>query len=85
MLEDGSEFLVVGARHFDPQMHRTINLMKSNGIIMKADPNPMSCQGFMDQHRNWINRKDAWIIAEENGQIINDVSSKGTLYSENLY
>lgn len=43
-------------------------------------------QGFIDQHGNFYDRQQAWVIAEGNGQIIryND-GCEGTLYSENLY
>jgi len=33
----------------------------------------------------FLTRKEAWVIAKKNGQIRREVSSPGTLYSENLY
>lgn len=51
----------------------------------------MLSQGFIDQFNNFYTRKEAWIIAETNGQIIRRVGGdmsldgEGKLFSENLY
>lgn len=42
-------------------------------------------QGFIDQWGRFMDRKEAWRVAEAAGQILYEVSSPGTLYSENLY
>jgi hypothetical protein len=44
-------------------------------------------QGFIDQFGTFYNRKDAYTIAKENGQIIRDLDGVGTntLFSEHLY
>jgi hypothetical protein len=42
-------------------------------------------EGFIDQFGDWLDRKEAWKIAEDQGQIRREVSTPGTLYSENLY
>ena len=42
-------------------------------------------QGFIDQFGKFYNRKDAYIIAKENGQIIRDLGETDELFSEHLY
>ena len=76
--------IVVGARHHDPLMNQTIRLLRqSAGLDLKRSE---SVQGFIDQHRNFLTRKEAWGIAERNGQIIRDYCGcPGVLYSESLY
>ena len=46
-------------------------------------------QGFVDNQYNFLDRHQAWKVAEAAGQIIRrcggDTANDGTLYSENLY
>ena len=43
-------------------------------------------QGFVTNKYRYVSREEAWIIAEEQGQIIRDHNvCVGTLYSEHLY
>lgn len=42
-------------------------------------------QGFIDQFGDFMDRKEAWNVALEQNQIREEVSTHGTLYSENLY
>jgi hypothetical protein len=72
--------IITGARHYDKIMREQINA--SEGITFWK---PSCEQGFIDQFGDFLNRKDAWRIAENEGQIRREVSSAGTLYSENLY
>lgn len=65
--------IICGARHWD-------KVMRSQTQDYKGWE-----QGFIDQFGDFLNRKDAWKIAEEQGQIRRTVSTPGTLYSENLY
>lgn len=74
--------IVTGARHFDTIMHNQLDLLKESGAQWT---HTIREQGFIDQRGKYITREDAWRIAEANGQIIDHVSSPGTLYSENLY
>lgn len=72
--------ILVGVRHYCPLMRAQIEA--SEGVKHwkgKCD------QGFVDQYGNFLDRKEAWVIAEKNGQIKREVAPKGTLYSENLY
>lgn len=73
--------ILLGVRHWDSFMndHRVFvdAFSPNNGFKWE--------QGFVDQFGNFYNRKEAWVIAEENGQIIRQVSTPGILFSENLY
>jgi hypothetical protein len=43
-------------------------------------------QGFVDQIGTFMTREEAWIVAENAGQILYRVGGDGTkLFSENLY
>lgn len=43
-------------------------------------------EGFITNNHRFVDRKEAWIIAEKQGQIIRDRDlCVGTLYSEHLY
>jgi hypothetical protein len=72
--------MLVGARHWDQHMHIQANYMSIKG----SEPHE---QGFIDQYGKFYSRKEAWKIAEQEGQIIRRVGgdSNGVLYSENLY
>lgn len=65
--------IICGARHWD-------KVMRSQTQEYKGWE-----QGFIDQFGDFLNRQDAWRIAEDQGQIRRTVSTPGTLYSENLY
>lgn len=72
------DLLVLGARHFDMTMNRTIEMLG----LEEADWE----QGFIDQHGEFLTREEAWVVAEAAGQIIRRVGGDGKrLYSENLY
>lgn len=70
--------IAIGVRHFCPIMRQHMKLMGSTWTTSE--------QGFIDQHGNFHNRKEAKIIAEKNNQIFRlcgDDSDE--LFSENLY
>lgn len=71
--------IVCGARHFDNVMRAQMGTADWIG----------SAQGFIDQRGVWMNRREAWKVAEAAGQILRrcggDTANGGTLYSENLY
>lgn len=79
--------IILGARHWDESMHTHNGLFRYAGYS-KHDAN-FSEQGFIDQHGIFMDRNEAWIVAEAAGQIIRrvggDEADGGTLYSENLY
>lgn len=79
--------LLVGIRHWDHLMHAQLdnlkNLSEGDEISIVEDHR----QGFVDQWGNFLERKDAWIVAERQNQIIRKGPgySGPDLYSENLY
>ena len=73
--------IVVGIRHFSPDMRA---IMK-RAYGEKDYHLQVAEQGFVDQYGAFYDREAAWIVAEREGQIREQVSVPGTLYSENLY
>lgn len=83
--------VILGIRHFDKIMHDTIQCKQLNTPRSLFDKNE---QGFIDQHGNFLTRKEAWVIAVREKQIIRLVgnqteesllSDNVELFSENLY
>jgi len=77
--------LLLGVRHWDSLMHiqaRAIGYDDSAG-------SERAVQGFIDNHGVFLNRSQAWAVANDAGQIIHrvggDTIAGGTLFSENLY
>lgn len=73
--------IIAGARHYDTVMR---SLFIRDGRKL-ADW--LACEhGFIDQYGQWMDRKEAWTVAEAAGQILDkDVHTAGTLFSEDLY
>jgi hypothetical protein len=78
LMEDGH--VITGVRHFSPDMRATMHLAYGKGYHLKVEE-----QGFIDNMGKFMSREEAWNLATETGQIRKEVSSPGTLYSENLY
>jgi hypothetical protein len=78
LMDDGD--VIVGVRHYSPEMRKTLEKAYGEKYHLSVKE-----QGFVDQKGVFLNRKDAWVIAEQEGQIRRKVSTEGTLYSENLY
>lgn len=75
--------VILGPRHYDATMHAAIDLEPDD---LKEAWRHEAEQGFIDQHGHFLTREEAWVIAEEAGQIIRRVGGDGQrLYSENLY
>lgn len=70
-------YLIIGNRHFCPLMQMQIDLLG----LMCQNHNVRTQQGFVDQWGVYMNRKNAWIVAKEAGQI-KQVYTEGTLFSE---
>lgn len=78
------ELVIAGARHWDSVMY---------GIWNTLDDYTISCidrrteeQGFIDQFGKFYTRREAYIIAKENNQIVRDLGYEtNELYSEHLY
>ncbi len=86
-----TKHIIIGPRHFDPVMK---SQFFDNCMNLKLNtPNKIGDtyteQGFIDQYGVFMNRQEAWKVAEAAGQIIyrcgGDTANGGTLYSENLY
>ena len=77
--------LLIGVRHFSPDMRNTMSYMQDSGARFKRK----HVQGFVDQFGVFMDRQEAWKVAENANQIYRrvggDDSKGGTLYSENLY
>ena len=71
--------IICSIRHFDEIMCSTIESSNRTDIVGFWE------QGFVDKIGKFHDRKTAWLIAEQANQIIRQVSTPGTLYSENLY
>lgn len=69
--------VVLGLRHWDAWMHK-----------LDTEGDPVD-QGFIDNRGVFLDRIEAWKVADAAGQIIRRVGGDhvdgGTLYSENLY
>jgi len=93
MLMDDN-MIITGVRHYSPDMRSVLYRIYGNDYHKHVKE-----QGFIDSHGNFLSRKDAWIRADQNGQIfLYDPSGKGPLipqpekqktkemlFSENLY
>ncbi len=68
-----------GARHCDSVMRGQFK-----AIGQKYSPEN---EGFIDQFGVFMTREEAWVVANEAGQITRRVGGdgRGRLYSENLY
>jgi hypothetical protein len=74
--------VIAGPRHFDMFMHDQIRNYKLLSVDWRRAE-----QGFIDQFGAFIDRKEAWIIANAADQVRKQVggNERGELYSENLY
>lgn len=75
--------ILLGARHWDEQMHKHRKLVDHSEKYGRAD------QGFWTNRSRFVSRVVAWNIAEAEGQILRRVGGDGPdnggLFSENLY
>ena len=78
LMDDG--LIVAGVRHFSPDMRATLHRIYGDGYHRRVKE-----QGFIDIRGKFLDREAAWKRAEITGQIREQVSTPGTLYSENLY
>lgn len=89
LMHDGA--IITGIRHFSPEMRATLKRCYGAGLRIfgrwwiKPYHLHVKEQGFVDQFGVFLNREDAWVVAEQAGQILRRVATPGELYSENLY
>ena len=72
--------ILAGARHWDTVMHKQAEAMN-----MERDKRGYAEQGFIDQFGIFLTREEAFVLAEEKGQIKEKPNVRGTLFSEDLY
>jgi len=63
-------------------------IFADNAIIFGKDKNERlehPIQGFMTNHRRFVDRKEAFQIATKMNQIVEMIGEQTELYSENLY
>lgn len=78
LMDDG--LIVTGVRHYSPDMRNVLKRIYGDGYHLKVKE-----QGFTDSAGIFLSRENAWIVAKNANQIMREVSSPGSLYSENLY
>lgn len=77
----GDKLMLLGARHWDKQMHAQADRIGFNRSHYEQEE-----QGFIDQFGVFMSRSEAFQVAMAAGQIIRRVGGdEGTLYTENLY
>lgn len=72
--------ILAGARHWDTVMHK-----QSQAMPFNSEEKGNAEQGFIDQFGLFLTREEAFILAEEKGQIKDKPNIEGTLFSEDLY
>jgi hypothetical protein len=78
LMDDG--LIVPGVRHFSPDMRAVLHRIYGEGYHLRVRE-----QGFIDTAGRFLDRDNAWWRATLTGQIREQVSTPGQLYSENLY
>lgn len=83
--------MLLGTRHCDHYMHQQYEQYRVNALLVQGDDLPIlkmitGTNGFLTNKGQFVNRKEAFIIAKEQNQIIRpSVYDTKELYSENLY
>lgn len=83
--------IVLGVRHWDSFMCNAFDNLIEN--IENYECSDLEVylldnheQGFIDQYGNFLTRKEAYVIAEKNNQIVRDIGYEtDELYSEHIY
>ena len=60
--------IITGIRHFSPDMRSVMQKIYGDKYHLQVQE-----QGFVDQFGTFYNRKDAWHIADKNGQILRPI------------
>jgi len=79
-----NETLVLGPRHFDKTMHRTIDLITYGASKETRQAWAQATQGFVDQHGVFMSRSEAYEVAVHANQCAPKVTSR-ILFSEDIY
>ena len=80
---DDNPIVILGIRHGCSFMFDHFDDLLESGVNLDDWEEE---QGFVTSKHRFVSRKEAWFIAESQGQIIRDHNKCiGTLYSEHLY
>ena len=78
-----SGLIITGVRHFDKIMSDQIEVLLNCGTLVSND---VAEQGFVDSYGAFLDRTQAYRLAEKNGQLnLKSQIHLDELYSENLY
>lgn len=78
--------IVMCIRHSDTHFQIIVDVFSNGDEITARHLSWNSEQGFITNKNRFVSRKEAWVIAENAGQIIrNKDQNVGTLFSEHLY
>lgn len=78
--------LILGARHFDMLMHKTIEQIGNGKFPGFAEFMSDAEQGFIDQFGVFMTREEAMVLAVEKMQVLDATHIHNKeLYSEDLY
>lgn len=81
------EMIICGARHYDMVMHGVLAQLKEDRLFAFEEVGKVE-QGFIDQRGVFMDREEAFLVAEAAGQLNvrrEKTPGKGTLFSEDLY
>lgn len=73
------DVILCGARHWDEIMHKQADAMGLAGSACDAE------QGFIDQYGQFMDRREAKVVALASGQKLRDPIMGDLCFSENLY
>jgi len=79
--------VLTGIRHYSPDMRRQIKMRYDGEKFMRRRGDD---QGFVDQHGTYMTRQEAYQVAQDAGQPIDEsacasIGGKLCLYSEAVY
>ncbi len=78
--------IVMGVRHYSNMMRVALDALGGNDLLLQWCGEENYEQGFVDQYGTFLDRKEAWILAEAAGQIrFTKNLPTGELYSEHLW
>ena len=87
-LLDGTNLIVPSARHFSPAMTKIGQVLENAGVMDESGMrgNRFEDQGFIDQFDDYLTRREAYIVANLYGRILDDRNGdREELFSEGLH
>jgi len=78
--------IVMGVRHYSNNMRVALDTLGGADLLIEWAGEENYEQGFVDQYGTFLDREEAWVLAEAAGQIRRRKNlPTGTLYSEHLW